>query len=86
MEAYLVAIGSLNIDTNKNFKKKREKMDRKTLQHCASEKFGGMCPRKSLAHIINRTLSQPPRSTKSLCEVIEKYIYLYILSFKKVEE
>lgn len=29
---------------------------------------------------------QPPTSTKSFCEVIEKYVYLYILPFGKVEK
>lgn len=54
MKEYLVAISSLDIDMDKNFKKGK-KMDKKTLRHCASEKFRGMCPRKSSArNIIGR--------------------------------
>lgn len=53
---------------------------------CASDEFRVECILGNLIHNIQLDDFQPPTSTKSFCEVIEKYVYLYILPFGKVEK
>lgn len=91
VEEHLVTVDRLDLDMDKYFKGEKNEKKKKIWTERLCVKLARVknfmeCILGSLIRNIQSDDFQPPRSTKSFCEVIEKYVYLYILPFGKVEE